>query len=167
MILARSHDPTSELAKKARDPELRFEPYSEKFKYRYVEHLRFPGIFYGEHILAGTPVTLSFERGEHWQGRNFISAVKLRKAEVDDTKVNVPLWAQAWQLKSMYRERGAYAWYGFDFSPADPPVIREEDVEAMRNSHLELKELHERNKLVVEEDLQEDDEGAVVENSDF
>ena len=72
MILDRSHDPTSELATKSKRADTRKELYPGHEEYQdkdklynsYVEHLRFIGVIYGDHPLVGTPVTLSFERGE-------------------------------------------------------------------------------------------------------
>ena len=76
MVVDQTFDPSSTIARKSRSKEERFEPYPEgSFTYRYVERLRFPGVIHGDHILAGTAVVLSFERGEFWQGKNFISAI--------------------------------------------------------------------------------------------
>ena len=72
MILERNHDATSEVAQRSANAKTRKEAYEgqdnvpedNKLYYMYVEHLRFIGVIYGDHPLVGTPVTLSFERGE-------------------------------------------------------------------------------------------------------
>jgi hypothetical protein len=158
-IIKRTFDPTSELAKKARDPEKRIEPYKlgSEQKYRYVEHLRFYGQIYGDiHPLSGTPVVLSFERGEFTQGKNFISAIKLRRQPVQTDSgtriVPVPLWAQIWSLSVGFRDRAKdRRWYGFDFASPEISIIKDEQVEEFHKLHLELKELQEKNRLMVDE----------------
>ena len=178
-VLERTFNPLSGLAKRSRDPDLRFEPYDghedrpdqDQWKYRYVEHLRFPGMIYGEHPLAGTPTTLSFERGEFGQGKNFISAIKLRKQRVEidgaDRNVPVPLWSQVWSLKVGHREVGSKQWFGFDFVPAEIPLIGATEHQDMHQSHLELKKDHDQRRLLVDdEDITEDD-AATTEQGSF
>ena len=159
MVLLRSFDPDSEVAKKASDPDQRFEIYEgdegkdKPKKYRYVQHFRFPGVIHGDHILSGTNVVLSFERGEFFQGSNFISAIKLRKFEADGKRLPVPLWAQVWELHVSLRERGGYKWYGFDFQPPEEaaPMISSEEADEARASYESLKEAHAKRVLVTEE----------------
>lgn len=178
MILDRSHDPTSELAIKAKDFTKRTEVYeghdklpeNERNYYRYVEHLRFIGIIYGDHPLVGTPITLSFERGEWGQGKNFISAVTLRRQSVDGVSQPVPLWAQVWKLQPKFREPDASRkWYGFGFEPADPAIIAPDEAEAMLALHTEFKTLFEQQRLMVQDEPAEPpvDEAAVKANKDF
>lgn len=157
-ITARSFLPDSLLAMRAKDPDKRFQIYegqeaNEKpMKWRYVEHLRFISIIYGEHELVGIPLTISFERGEHRQGKNFISAISMRRETIDGTPRPVPLWAQVWTLSPTFREPDAdRKWWGFNYSPADPPVIDEEDAESMRLRHNEFREAFERNLLLVQD----------------
>lgn len=174
MIPERSFDPTSEIAKRARDPKLRFEFYPDQedrdpdkaMKYRYVEHLRFPGMIYGDHPLTGTPLVISFERGEFSQGKNFISAIKLRRTKVEDTVRSVPLWAQVWSFTVGFRERGDKRWYGLDHHVPDQSMILPEEVEEHRTLHMELKELHDKNRLMTEEDM-EDDGGEPADSNEF
>lgn len=168
-VIARSFDPTSELFKRADDPDKRFEIYpgyenkrpEDQRRYRYVHHLRFAGVIYGDHGLAGTPVVLSFERGEFMQGKNFISAIKMRRQKItvgegefaEEKSVPVPLWAQVWSFTIGWRPRAeGGGWYGFDFQPAEPPLISEKDHEEMYKAHVELKELHEKDRLRVDDD---------------
>jgi len=167
MIEDRSFDPTSDLAKKARDPKRRFEVYpgqdgldeGEQRRYRYVEHFRFISVIYGDHPLVGTPVTLSFERGEFSQGKNFISAISLRRQVVANKPTAVPLWAQVWTIKPAYREPSAdRRWYGFNFEPSDPSIIQSEEAERMRALHTEMKDLFEKQRLLVQDEPQEEAE---------
>lgn len=117
-ILDRSFDEAGEIALKSKDSKRRKEKYGDKQEYemRHVEHLCFPGIIYGDsHPLSGTPVTISFEKGEYFQGTNFCSAIMLRKVG----QATAPLWSQVWALKSGDGETGhqspQYEWWGFDF----------------------------------------------------
>ena len=158
MILQRSYDNAGDFAKRARNKELRFESYGDnnQYQYRYVEHLRFPGVIYGDHPLAGTLATLSFQRGEFGQGKNFISAVKMRKHKINGGSAVLPLWSQVWGFAVGERTWGGKNWLGFDFVPRG--VIKEEDAEEMRNAFLEMKELHEKDRLIVEETLTGEEE---------
>lgn len=159
-VVEKTQDPTSIVAKKARDPEAREEPYEgegnkKKPKcYRYVEHLNFACVVYGDHPLSGTPVTISFNRGEFGQGRNFISAVRMRRTTIEteegNQSIQVPLWAQVWDFSVGFRDRGEKKWYGFDFTPADPPLVSPEDAAEMREAHEALRELNEKQKLGVD-----------------
>jgi hypothetical protein len=178
-VLERTYNPTSDLAKRSRDPERRFEPYDghedrpdqDQWKYRYVEHLRFPGLIYGDHPLAGTPTTLSFERGEFGQGKNFISAIKLRKQRVEidgeERNIPVPLWSQVWSLKVGHREIGSKQWFGFDFVPADIPLIGETEHQDMYKAYLELREDHEQKRLLVDDEDLTDDDAETAEQGQF
>ena len=177
MILDRSHDPISELAMKSKSTDTRRELYegqegkkdNEKMYYGFVEHLRFIGVIYGDHPLVGTPVTLSFERGEWIQGKNFISAVSLRRQTINDTSSPVPLWAQVWTLKPIHHAPDATRkWYGFQFEAVDPSIIRPDEADAMRAAHIEFKELFEKQKLMVQDDeIISSDKAAVKANQDF
>lgn len=169
VVVERTFNPQHAIAKNARDPKTRFEVYEghedrdqkDQWVYRYVEHLRFAGILYGDTSLAGTTAALSFERGEFAQGRNFISAVKLRRERILDEEeeiiINVPLYAQVWTLRPAFRDRGSRRWFGFDFEPADPAIVPEEEMDLMRSAHQELRMLHDKDRLRVEEDPQDED----------
>lgn len=178
MIIERSYDQAGELAIKAKDFTKRNElydnhdqlPENERHYYRYVEHLRFIGLIYGDHPLVGTPVTLSFERGEWGQGKNFISAVTLRRQTVEGKPVAIPLWAQVWKLMPKFREPdAARKWYGFGFEPAEQSIIPQDEAESMLALHKEFKNLFEQARLTVQDEPTEPtvDEAAVKANKDF
>lgn len=177
MILDRSHDPTSELATKAKNADTRKELYdghenlkeTERLYNSYVEHIRFIGVIYGEHPLTGTPVTLSFERGEWGQGKNFISAVSLRRQVINETPQPIPLWAQVWRLQTVHHAPDATRkWYGFKFEAAEPSIIQSDEAEAMRALHNEFKELFAKQRLMVQdEEIVNEDDAAVAANKDF
>lgn len=174
MVEERSFDPTSDLAKRARDVKRRFEIYpgqegideKEQCRYRYVEHLRFISIIYGDHPLVGTPVTISFERGEFNQGKNFISAISLRRQIVNNKPISVPLWAQVWAMKTTYREPDkSRKWYGFSFESADPSIILASEAPAFKSLHDEMKDLFEKQRLLVQDEVQ--DEPTVADSKEF
>lgn len=177
MILERSVDPGSELARKAASSDLRKElypgmdgvPEDNKMYYSYVEHLRFIGVIYGDHPLAGTPVTLSFERGEWRQGKNFISAVSLRREIVNGESKEVPLWAQVWKFSILHHTPTQdKKWYGFSFEAAEPNLVALDDAESMRLLHEQYKDLAAKQQLTVQDDEQTSpDTAAVKANEDF
>lgn len=162
-IRRRTFDPTHEIARRSQDKNLRFKVYEgdEKLdpqkqkKIRYVQHFVWLGQIYGDHALADTCVAMSMEKGEHTQGRNFISAIQMRRMEVGGEgtpteRVRVPLWAQLWALKPALRESESNKWFGFDFSPPDRTIILPEEADACRAGHLKLSKLHEENKIRVD-----------------
>lgn len=178
MILDRTHDKSHEIAVKSRSVETRKELYpgqenfedADKLYSAYVEHIRFIGVIYGSHPLVGIPVTLSFERGEWGQGKNFISAVSLRRQIVNNESIPVPLWAQVWNLSSIYHKPDATRkWYGFKFEAAEPAIIQSDEAEAMKALHSEFAELFKKQRLMVQDDETESTEksGEVKATSEF
>lgn len=173
-VLERNWDPTSDVARRSRDVKKRFEIYSgqegldekDQLRYRYVEHLRFVSVLYGDHPLVGTPVTLSFERGEFGQGKNFISAISLRRQIVNDKPVAVPLWAQVWKISTLYHDpEQDKKWYGFQFEPADPPICLPEQAKGLKALHLEMKDLFEKQRLLVQDE--QPDEQDIKDSKEF
>lgn len=189
MVLDKSFDPSSDVAVRSKNKDTRKEAYlgqeamadndANKMYYQYVEHLRFVGIIYGEHPLAGTPVTLSFERGEWGQGKNFISAVSLRRRQTTDEETGakvakpIPLWSQVWRMKTVYHNPDALRkWYGFAFEAAPESLIKPQEAAGMFGLHKEFKELFEASRLSVQDDQQESpdeatNEAAVNGSSEF
>lgn len=179
MVLDRSFNPASDLAQKSKAANTRRELYEghenyedkDKLYYAYVEHLRFIGVIYGDHPLVGTPVTLSFERGEWGQGKNYISAVSLRRQIVNKESIKVPLWAQVWKMSSMYHAPDqTKKWYGFQFEAAEPSIILPEEAETMQILHTEFKDLFEKQRLMVQDEdsgSEAADEASVKAQTDF
>lgn len=181
MILERSADVGSDLARRSKSASLRKELYpgqehieDEKAKmyFSYVEHLRFIGVIYGDHPLAGTPVTLSFERGEWRQGKNFISAISMRRVVIDGVSEEVPLWSQVWDLTTVFHNpEASKKWYGFKFSPATPNIITEDEASTFEALHEEFKELAAKQQLTVQDDgdgrLSKKAEGEVPQSDEF
>jgi hypothetical protein len=158
MILERTHDASHSIAINSKSVETRKQLYEghenldEKARlyYSYVEHLRFVGVIYGDHPLVGTPVTLSFERGEWRQGKNFISAVSMRRQRINDESKQVPLWAQVWRLKTIHHAPDAERkWYGFHFEAPERSIILADEAPAMKALHEEYKDLFKKQRLMV------------------
>lgn len=155
-ILARSFDKAGEIAAKSRDPNRRHEPYGDvdkktgepTYEMRHVEHLCFGCVVYDEdHPMNGQPVVLSFQRGEFGTGKNFITALMMRRFNGHV----VPIWGQVWQLKSGFRDRGVDAkWFGIDYEPGDPPFIASEHVDTFRTFYNDLKHDFENQRLMVD-----------------
>ncbi len=159
-ILGRTFDPANEIARRARDPKTRFEKYEDgKYVARYVEHLNFAGFIYQPHKLAGEACVQTFSRGEFSRGRNFISGVTMRK---------VPLWAQIWLFTVGFREQSASRkWWGIDYSPPeDRSTIEEGEVEFFKAAHEEMKDLYEKQRLIVDHEDSKSEEDPDRE-SDF
>lgn len=157
MIQERTFEKSHEIALRSADPERRFEIYQggpdlQPFKKRYVAHLNFVGMIYGDHPASGATCTLSFSRGEYGKGKAFISAAKLRRI---GTK-QAPLWSQVWLLSSNLRERGDKKWYGIDYSCPQDPLVLKEEMEGFFGMHTLLKSEYEKKILIVNRE----DEGA-------
>ena len=150
MILGRSFDPTSEIAVKSRDADQRQVKYGSdgKFIRRYVEHLNFCGIIYGDHELASAPVVQSFSKGEFSKGRAFCSAIMMRKVG----GVQVPLWAQVWNFTPGFREKGSKKWWGIDFANPghENAFITESEMPTAKALYEELKADFDKQRLIVD-----------------
>jgi len=165
MILDRSFDRTGELAIRARDPKRRFERYGPldqntrqpKFQARYIEFLNFLGFIRGDHPLANTPCAISFSRGEFSTGKNFISAVQMRKT---------PIFTQIWDFNSAFKSRGTERkWWGWEYSPAEEPNISNDEFQSMREQHLGLKKAFNDKLLQVDHTDFDQDEAAEPDGS--
>lgn len=157
-VLERTFDDKNDVAIRSRSPEKRKEPYPDGSdrSYRYVEHLNFPGVVYGNHPLSGQEVVLGFSRGEFFTGQSFCTSIQMRKVGGQV----VPLWGQIWQLSANVRKRKGYSWYGIDFANPDgemqSPYIENEEVESFQKAFQELKEQFQKNKLRAEYDREGD-----------
>lgn len=169
-VLQRSYDPLGEIAKAAANPETRYEVYDghenrpeqDQWKRRYVQHFRFVGIIYDPtHPLHNTPFTISFERGENYQGLNFIAAIKMRKMQVDDEMIQVPLFAQVWEISVGFRDKGDKKWWGLDFATPKDSLVHQDHIEELEGFHKEMKELKTKDRLLVDESSEDDDPAAV------
>lgn len=169
-VLQRSYDPAGELAKKAANPDTRYEvyeghesrPVADQWKRRNVQHFRFVGIIYDPtHPLHNIPFTISFERGENYQGLNFIAAIKMRKQEVGDAMIQIPLFAQVWEISVGFRDRGDKKWWGLDFAVPEHGLVHQDHIGELEGFHKEMKELKAKDKLLVDESTEEDDPAAV------
>lgn len=171
-IIRRSYDATSDIAKAAANETLRYEVYEghekkpekDRWKRSNVHHFCWVGVIYGDHELKGQQAVLSMERGEWGNGRRFISAISMRRHQPEgmDQKVPVPLWAQVWELKSAFRDKGDKKWWGFDFSgPSEAaPIITDEEGDAFHEEHLRLAQLHEQSRLRVDHAEGDDTDGT-------
>ena len=174
MIKESTYDPNSTIAKNSRDPEKRVQIYEEDKdkdkprEYRFVEHLCFVGvIFDGEY--EGTRCLLSFQKGDFRVGRAFASGAQMRKVKIEEERKQVPLWAQVWEIKVSLRDRNGNKWWGFD--PGNPPegiepIIPPEAYAEHAAAFEELSKAHAANKLRVDGEESDPDEGA-VDSKDF
>lgn len=170
-VLQRSYDPLGEIAKKAANIETRYEVYdghenrpeSDQWRRRYVQHFRFVGIVYDPtHPLHNLPFTLSFERGENYQGLNFIAAIKMRKHPIGDEQVQIPLFAQVWEIGVGFRDRGTKKWWGLEFSIPEPGLVHQDHIAELESLHKDMKELKAKDKLLVDESSGDEEDPAAV-----
>jgi len=151
MIRYRTTDKKDPIVQKARNPELREEkdPDNPQFKIMHTEVLNFvcivdmPG-----HPMHEQIVLIGFARAEHITGRNLCGLLTSRKA---------PVYGQRIRFTPRLRPpRNGGDWWGLDFQSAGW-VQDAEQFAYLKEQHLELKDLHERSKLVPSEDLDETD----------
>lgn len=165
-VVARSYDPTSPIARKAKNKETRRETYpggapDKPFQYRHVEHLTFAGLVLkggasGE-VEENSPCALAFSRGEHFNGQRFIGEIMKRR--LGPGMPPAPLWSQVWSMVVAEHDNPkGQRWWGFDYS-VDPsrPWASEEEGPKFQALHLQLAADHERNRLVVDQTGAADD----------
>lgn len=154
-----SYDHKSDIAIKARDKDRRYEGYSEidtktkqhKFEFRYIEHLIFAGMLYGEHEFAGTVCSLSFEKGEFWNGNNFCSSIVLRKVGGQ----TAPLWSQVWEFRVRdHKNKQDQHWWGLDYFTPEQAFISEDEAVTFEAAHEELAKQFAAKQIIV--DLEDD-----------
>lgn len=151
-IAARSFDINSDIARKARDAELRVEEHPDSTPkkpmfIKHVEHLNFIGNVlgseYGELMLV-----LSFSRSEHKSGSNFATLIRMRKA---------PIFGSVFEGRSVHRpgnEQGD--WWGIDMlNPSSEsgvhPFIQDPALyQARKEDHILLRSKHEEGSIIVE-----------------
>lgn len=159
-IVARTFDPTHEIARRCQNAETRTEGYGERnqkgdyqYHYTYVETLNFPGFVVDEtHDLRGVPVVLVFAKGEWSRGRNLAQAISLRRANGK----KVPMHLQRWKMCSALREKGTRRWWGIDFENPEQPYINQDMVEFMSTQAKELSEFFAKQKLRVAGDPEDE-----------
>lgn len=168
MIKESTYDPNSTIAKFSRDPDKREQIYEgdkdkdKPRKYRFVEHLCFVGVIYdGDY--EGERCLISFQKGDFRVGRAFASGAQMRKVKIGEEKKQVPLWAQVWEIKVSLRDRNGNKWWGFD--PGNPPngidaIIPPEAYADHAAAFEELSKAHAANKLRVDGEESDPDEGA-------
>lgn len=104
-VRARSRDPESELAKKARSAELRNVekcPEAEEYKLNHVEHLNYICMFDG---LPETPIAVSFSKTQHRAGSTLAGLVRMRNASI---------FAGHYTMKTTHQSNAQGEWYGFE-----------------------------------------------------
>jgi len=150
-VRERSLDPQSEIARKARNPETREEPCPEVARavIRYQEHLNFIMLLVNTGDTAGIPVVASFSRGEHRTGTNLASLIAMRRA---------PIFGCVFEATSKLRSNSKGEWYGLDItnpsvsSGVNAIVTDEAQYAALKKLHLEMKEAHAKNLIIVDHD---------------
>lgn len=160
-ILDRSADPTSAVAIKAQNPRTREESdflyQGQKIKVRHVEHLNFVVSLY-QHTLGTDPMTMSFSRGEHFNGCKFASLVKMRNASpfacVFEAIVN-----------KEPRKNNKGSWFGLDISnPSEAPAwVTKEELEQLEKNHADVEKTFKAGLLLAQ--IEEPDGGEAEDSA--
>lgn len=151
-IIARSLDPNGKIARKAKNPETRFEPHpkDEKLMIRHVEHLNFLCLVDG--CNDDQAVILTFDRGDHAAGRAFCDLIVLRKG---------PMYGGIYKANINYRENEHGSWWGIDVSnpPIDEsePWVSEDRFAEFKKTYEYFAKLHNEARLQVQ--YEESDQG--------
>ena len=148
-VLERTTDPTSDLAKRARNEETREEAYGDlnrmvkgkvkPFMYQYVEHLCFVVLIY-DGVARGAAASLEFQRGSLWTGKEFSTAALMRKVD----GVDCPLWTQVWELQSSEKSGKGFTWWALGYrNPEDGQLlITDEEAAGFREDWVTHREAH-------------------------
>jgi hypothetical protein len=131
-VLDRTFDDQSDIAKFARNKDLRKKPYErgdKTFYEKFVEHLTFFVVIESGEF-KGQLATITFASGEFNTGQNFLNELAMRGA---------PLWATRWNFRSEIKKHWEenYDWWGWDIAFAG--FIEEEEVPQFNKMYEETK----------------------------
>lgn len=167
-IIERSLDPGCAIAAKSNNPKLRVEKIDTEWgelSCRHVEHLAFVVTLWN-HPLAGTPMILSFQKGEHGTGRAFSSLISLRKSSP---------FSCIFQGVSTYRPgTGKGDWYGIQPSNPNPedddgaqPWVPEEEREIFKGIHADMKKAYDEKRLIAGYDEEAPSDGSPAATAEY
>lgn len=160
-IRERSLDPTSDLARKAKNRETWVETHPEdpSLVVTNREHLNFVVMPY-DHPMEGTLCVLTFARANFRDGTNLAAMIKMRKASI---------FGQVFEANTKERSNDKGQWYGLDLNiSAETPFVTAEEYEVFKALHLELKEAHNTGILQVDyEDVPEGGSETAGDSSEF
>lgn len=112
-IRERTTDPNTNLARLAKNRAAVDCPEFPGEQIKYVEHLNFICMLLN-HELFGTPVVMSFMRGEHKYGRAFADKINARRTD---------LYGCVFEARAAVHANEKHSWYGFDCeNPRTPDV---------------------------------------------
>lgn len=147
MILERTLDPKSELARKAKAPKLRQESMQyegQDIMARHVEHLNFIISLYG-HPLGVDNMILSFQKGDHGAGIRFNSLIKMRDASI---------YGAVYEAVVSKRPGAKGEWMGINISNPTvegvSPWVTEEEYAILKTKHKELAESYKKGLLLAD-----------------
>ena len=149
-IHERSLDPKSDIAKKARDQDLRYEPFPDqpKLDRKHVEIFNFISVIHGREDVAGMPVCIGFANAEHRVGAQLAGLIKFRKA---------PIYGCVFQgmVPTSPRRNAKGSWYGLDVgnptesAPYGPFIDSQESFNDYEELHTELKKAFDEERISV------------------
>lgn len=170
-VLERTFDPTSDVAKRAKQESLRSEPYGDMhrmvkgqvkpFMFQYIEHICFTIMPYDAGPLRGMPMVLEFQRGSHWKGEEFASSALMRH----ENGLSLPLWTQVWEIQTRTVTKKGYTWWMIEYRNCENGQLRigDDEADTFRSTHVLNKESYESKNLVVDLSEADDAEARAVE----
>lgn len=175
MVVQKSFEETSLVARKSRDPEARKEGYgppdskgNPSLHYEYVETRQFiVAIRSGR--MKGEVCALSFQKGELFNGDALCSLLVQRKVEIDGKMRHVPAWMQVYEMKcTTHKNRKGNEWFGFDInnpSEGNNPFIEEEECPLYEKQYDDLHEKFKVGLLSADEGLGQETDPMEVDSN--
>lgn len=149
MIRDRSFDPRSDVAIKARDMKMRYEPCPElpEKSIRHCEVMNFIILVHDVPMFEDVPLLLSFSRGSIGKGVNFAGLIQSRKA---------PLYACTFEAGPSFIQNSKGDYWALEVrNPQSDPWVAQLDFPKLQALHRELKAAHDQSAIVADYDDEE------------
>jgi hypothetical protein len=154
-VIARSFDPKSDIAQKARDFKSRTErhPENSDWEVTHCEHINFIIRLLDFSDEFDEACLLTFSRGEFKAGTDFASLIKMRRG--------VPLYGSVYELNLVQRKNAKGSWLGLDVSnPVENPYVNEAQFAQFKEEYEFFKEKHAA--AQIQPDYEPYDEGETI-----
>jgi hypothetical protein len=141
-LILETQDPNHALARLARNPETREQPYEDnpRFRYRNVENLNFACAIQ-DGPASGAIAVFTFTRGSHAVGRSLCGYLKRRGVAIYANRLRMETKHVPNVVGQMY--------YRIEFRGADEPFLDPADIERTAALHADLKRAFEASQLGV------------------
>jgi hypothetical protein len=159
MIVDRSQDPRSDIARRANDPNLWSESHPQhlndsRYDYRYVHSLVFLCCFQDESLRSPLPFSLVFNKGSFGTGQAFAGKIVMRK--------NRPLFGCVFDLsvdpQLKKNAKGEWRVPLVENPVEDPWVTDAQEYAEYKEMHKRFSELHAAGQIEIDDDASQDEE---------